>query len=132
MGHPGNWSDRKVASVRAQNAAADKAELATCELHDHGPDQMVANLTPCTTFNLMHYGATVQCAGCMHRRALAWREFARTRISHEPWHVIFRTAMTCRECDHGPLELSFSRVPVGGGAAATGCISRRPPPQRRV
>ena len=118
--------------MRAANAARDRAELATCLLHDHGPDVHAANLSPCTTFNLMHYGVKVQCAGCMRRRELTWPEFARTRISHEPWHVIFRSAIICRECGHGPLELAFSRAPTGGGAAAVGRISRRPPPERKV
>lgn len=120
MGDQRNYSDAKLAGIRSKNASRDRAELARCELHDWGPDTMFGNLTPCTTFNLMHYEVQVTCAGCHRRRELKWSEFARTRISHEPWHVIFRTAITCRQCHHGPMELYFSRVPAGGGAQATG------------
>ena len=130
MGDPRNWTDRKVAAVRSENAAADKAQLATLELHDQGPDMMVGSLTPCTTFNYLRYEARVQCAGCHRTRDLKWQDFARTRISHEPWHVLFRTMLTCDACHHGPLEIRFSRVPAGGGASQCGCISRRPPARK--
>lgn len=131
MGHVGNYSPEKIERLRSANAAADRAALATCELHDHGPDLMFGSITPCTTFN---YGGGwtvhVRCAGCLRRREMKWPEFARTRISHEPWHVIFRTAIICSECRHGPQELYFSRVPTGGGAPQVGCISRQPPEKR--
>ena len=131
MSHAGNYSRAKIARLRAENASRDKAELATCELHDWGPDMLFGNLTPCTTFNYAQYGAQVQCAGCNRMRELKWSEFARTRVSHEPWHVLFRTLMTCDVCHHGPMSISFSRA-LSGGAGQRGCISRRPPPPRVI
>ena len=117
--------------MRAENAAADKAELATCELYDHGPDVLALHLSPCTTFNLMHFDQVrVQCAGCLRVRELRWPDLARTRLSHDPWRLAFRTALTCNVCHHGPVEIAFYGDQPGGGAQKMGRISRRPAPVR--
>lgn len=129
MGDPRNWTDRKVAQVRAANAAADKAELATCELYDHGPDLMALPLTPCTTFNYLHFQQVdVECIGCLRVRRLPWAALARTAVSHDPWWQVFRVLL-CDDCGHGPKEVRFQKD--AQERAKWGRIARTPAPPRR-
>ena len=123
MGDPRNWTDRKVAAVRSENAAADKAELATCELYDHGP-WWVAQLTPCETFRNKSALAATTCAGCLREERLTWSMLKHTSLSHRTWPEVMRK-FTCKHCGSGPREIGFSKG-VALDARQTGKLSRRP------
>lgn len=130
MGDPRNWTDRKVDAVRSANAAADRAELRTCTLYDHGPDLEALSLSPCAVMNHLHYTVRTRCAGCGRETPLLWARLKHTRLSHRPWDEVVRW-LVCDRCGSGPAEVRFEKALQGGGRWNKGVISRSPPVRRQ-
>ena len=125
MGDPRNWSPEKVGRLRSANAHADMAEIARCELFDHGPWK-VAQLTPCETFRHRHVFVGTVCAGCNRREAVSWSQLKHTALSHRTWPEVMRR-FSCTACGSGALCTTFQHGTDQARGIKRGRLSRRPP-----
>lgn len=115
MGHPGNWSERKVSAERRRNAAAACAAIRQAKFTSLGKHSFVA-LSPCATltrFPNSTYAYAV-CAGCMKRWTVPWEVVMNSRLSHQPWPEVMKR-MRCTACASPPVRLEFEELsqPIG-------------------
>ena len=120
MGHPGNWSARKFASVRSQNASEALAELVTAEFRHQGDrNHNFVAMTPCTTFNYLYLTAEAECCGCLRTSPISKATALATTVSHEPWPTTL-ALLVCRGCGSRPKSIAFHKPHPHGGRDLVG------------
>ena len=108
MGHPGNWSDRKKASVRADNVRADREALKTATFEEHGTrGWKFREMHPCYAYG-MRFIVHATCMGCLEKRYVDLVPLQHSPLAHAFFPRIM-ASLTCSACGSCAASLHFQR-----------------------
>ena len=113
MGDPRNWPERKVARVRAENAARDRDRLREVTFYGHSAAELAGKLGPdflrmhpCDTFRVFRFQVTARCMGCNRSWEVKPHQFDDSHLAHRHWPYVIGE-LICEVCTSCPRELRF-------------------------
>ena len=126
MGHPGNWSERKVGEVRSQNARADREALRTATFEEQGEKGWkLAESHPCFAHR-RRWTVYATCMGCLDKRRVDLARLQHGPLAHAPFTRVM-AALTCTRCGSCAGALHFERT-EGVRRIELGCLIARTTP----